>query len=622
MSGVLALVSLDGRPVPRELAQAQIDAIRHRGAGEPTLWLGEGVALGQAFRPTTPEAEREILPLVDPTGRYHLVWDGRIDNREELARAFGWKGERAREATDADHVLEAYMRWGDACVTRLLGDWAIVIWDATARRLFAAKDPMGFRTLFYAEHDGLFAIGSEPLQVLQPSWLPPQPDYDYALRLIGDAVFVPSSTPYQHLRELRGGENCFVADGDVRTTRFWSAPRVSDTGCSTPADYVEAFIAAFDLAVRARVRSRGPVGVFFSGGLDSSYLLARASEFAPVTAVSTYAEDTRWDERDYQRIVVEHLGVPYESIGVKECWALSSSHLRDEHFDGPQIPPQAPMQLAQAKFAASLGMRTMLTGDGGDEWLQGNGSAVADALVDHRLRETWRLAGLQGRRHRAAVVAHEAYRWLVPSGPKRKLRHATGRWNPSGFAPAARPRADWVSIVSAPTIWSRQHSRAYEWRYVERFLPLLAWRDRWCIQANGMTYATPFYDLRLLELLASTPDWVKQYAGTTKYPLRQALLRVLPSEIANRTDKGRYDDVFHRGLLEERVRVDRARSRVRTMPGVIPEQADAEIDRYIADRHPYGWQSWRLLNAGLWLDTIWGSAAGGAQRTEAVLHSL
>ncbi|MFN8639078.1 MAG: asparagine synthase-related protein [Dehalococcoidia bacterium] len=458
MSGVLALVSLDGRPVPEDLARRQLAAIRHRGAGEPVLWLEPGVALGQAHRAITPEAEREVLPLVSPDGRYHLVWDGRIDNRDELARLLGWSPERAGEATDADFVLEAYVRWGDACVTRLLGDWAIVIWDSVAHRLFAAKDPMGFRSLYYAQHDGLFVVGSEPLQVLDASWLPPRPNFDYVLRLLGDAVIEPGTTSYEELTELLGGQTCTVEDGLVSKRTFWRSPRVTDVGARTAEDYIEGFIERFDDAVRVRVRSAGPVGVFLSGGLDSSYVAAIASKYTNVTAVSTYAGGTDWDEREYQRLVVDHLGIPYESVDVEDCWALSSRYLSDQHFDVTQIPPQAPMQVAQARFAGSLGMRVMLTGDGGDEWMVG-GRRVhrgrprrPSSSASHGAAHASRPAA--GRRSSAGARcvpgAARGRREGATSSPRREAGSQTS------ICRRCSPASRMASMYEGPTVWSRR----------------------------------------------------------------------------------------------------------------------------------------------------------------------
>src|SRR4051812_34782731 len=107
MSGILALLSLDGRPIGDRLPRAALEAIEHRGDREPRLWESDGVALGHANHPTTHEAEREQLPAPDVRGRW-MTWDGRVDNRSELARSLRLDPGRAASMTDADFVLAAY----------------------------------------------------------------------------------------------------------------------------------------------------------------------------------------------------------------------------------------------------------------------------------------------------------------------------------------------------------------------------------------------------------------------------------------------------------------------------------------------------------------------------------
>ena len=160
MSGIMAALSLTGRPVDQDLARALLAAIMHRGDCPPRLWEGDGIALGHVNLPTTPEAEREHLPACDPSGRAWITWDGRLDNRDQLARLLQRDPASAHTMTDADYVLAAYAQWGESCVHRLLGDWAFIIWDNHTRRLLCAKDPLGWRQLVFGEHAGLLLIGS------------------------------------------------------------------------------------------------------------------------------------------------------------------------------------------------------------------------------------------------------------------------------------------------------------------------------------------------------------------------------------------------------------------------------------------------------------------------------
>ena len=225
MSGIMAIVSLDGRPVPPELARAQLSAISHRGEWEPRLWEAPGIALGHVNLPRTPEAEREILPASESTGRYWITWDGRLDNREELASLLRLDAEQARSMTDADYVLAAYRELGDDCVHKLLGDWAIVIWDSVERKLFCAKDPLGWRQLYYAEADGLLLVGFRASATVRGRVFGRVVDEKYVLRHLAGAIQEPRGTYYAGVRALRGGESATVRSGAVVIARFWVRPR-------------------------------------------------------------------------------------------------------------------------------------------------------------------------------------------------------------------------------------------------------------------------------------------------------------------------------------------------------------------------------------------------------------
>ena len=256
MSGIMAIVSLDGRPVPPELARAQLSAIAHRGEWEPRLWEAPGVALGHVNLPRTPEAERKFLPASDSTGRYWMTWDGRLDNREELASLLRLDAEQARCMTDADYVFAAYRELGEECVHKLLGDWAIVIWDSLERKLFCAKDPLGWRQLYYAETDRLLLVGSAQ-QLFAGGKARRSANTEYVLRHLAGAMQDPLDTYYQGVTELQGGMTLSVQRGMIATNRFWSHPRKHREHFLRPQSYVDEFESLFREALKPGC---GPIG--------------------------------------------------------------------------------------------------------------------------------------------------------------------------------------------------------------------------------------------------------------------------------------------------------------------------------------------------------------------------
>lgn len=612
MSGFIVILSLDGRPVPEDLARSHLEAIAHRGDREPRLWLAPGVALGHVNLPTTPEAEDEVLPAADPTGRFCITWDGRIDNRAELARALDLEPTAARQMTDAGYVLAAYQRWGDRCVERLLGDWVFAIWDSYTRRLFCANDPLGWRQCFFAQHNGLLLLGSEPQQLFAGGFLPRTVNHDYLLRYLGMALQRPGDTCFAGVRQLEGGQSIVASGAAVTVSTDWRHPPAGRRQYRRPEEYVDEFVAVFREATEARLRSNRRIGVYLSGGLDSSYVAAiAAGAGADMSAITAYAPDTRhMDERAYARLVSDHLGIDSIDVDIGDCWSLSRRWLTDGMFDEPVHQLQSATHLRLALAARDAGLGVMLGGEGGDEWLTGDDRFLADAVINRRFGHAWRIASRSQSPGRALYsIAQNCYRDMAPPALQDSIDRFRGRALTAGFSTVVQPRHSWVSIESmmrAPSR-SRVHTLERTWRlYREMAGPAIAWRERHAFAPNGIELRTPFNDLRVVELMAATPDWVKWCNGRTKDVLRTAEERVLPRVIPDRTDWGFYRELMQAGVFEQECdRVDRAISAVIELDGVSPERAQREIDQWRESRHRWWQTGWRLITAGLWLDAIY-----------------
>jgi asparagine synthase (glutamine-hydrolysing) len=616
MSGMMALLSLDGAPVPEDGARALLAAIAHRGDRAPRLWLDAGIALGHVNLPTTPEAEREHLPAADALGRFWLTWDGRLDNRDELARALSLDPARARAMTDAEYVLAAYARWGDDCVRHLLGDWAVVIWDRHARRLFCAKDPLGWRPLFYAQSGGRFVVGSEPGQLFADGVVPRAVNGEYLLRYLADAMQEPGSTCYAGVSELQGGQRLTVTEGRVAVDTWWRHPRARPRPYRRVEEYVDEFVALFRAATRARLRTNRRLGVFLSGGLDSSYVTAVAVGLgAPLTALTGFAAGTRlMDERAYARLVSEHLGIEHVEVDIRACWSLSSVVLRDDMFDAVEHPPQGAAQVHLARTARELGVGVVLGGEGGDEFLTGDMWA-ADALLRGRPRTAWRIAqAMRGNRSPVRAFTHQTLPYLVPYTLQDAWRRLRGRPLWLGFPSTVEPGHGWVSAArfARTTAWRPEHALRVWWRQYRNLVSsFVYWRDRHAFAAHGIEHRAPFNDLRIVELMAAAPPWMLRFRGRQKDLLRQALYRVLPATIADRGDNGLFDELVYEGVAREGARVRAALTALRGVPGVRWQEAEREVSHWVHTRHPWWRPSWAVLTAGLWLHSLGVSEPAG-----------
>lgn len=618
MSGIMAILSLDGRAVPGDLARAQLQAIAHRGEWEPKLWEAPGIALGHVNLPRTPEAEREVLPASDPTDRYWITWDGRLDNRDELAGLLQLDAERARQMTDADYVLAAYKRWHDESVHHLLGDWAVVIWDSQERRLFCAKDPVGYKQLFYREVDGCLLVGSEPQQLFAATSDAPEPDRDYTLRYLSGLMQVEEKTWLAGVSVLHGGRTLTAAEAGVVNDSFWTQPRVTKRQYKRPEEYVDEFVHTFDDAVRVRLRTNQKIGVYLSGGIDSSYVAAIATKLGtrPVALTSFAPGTDRMDERAYAALVVTKLGLDQINLDIRDCGTLTSDWLADESFDGPFHPPQGGNHVRLGVTARHEGIGVVLGGEGGDEWMNGPEHYLASTVAHGKIVLAWKLARIHhGRRKAARVLARRTYRGLMPFAWQRSLDRARNRTRPDLTHLNGNHPPDIMSHLQNVLAWHDESYDRVQWdiyRQINWLEP--SWRDRHEASPNGVDRRPPFFDLRLIELMSSTPAWIKRFQGRRKDVLRNAEYRVLPAEIADRMDWGLYDELYFDGLSKESTRVETALAATGTflgkpahdLAGLQTSGGPGMID----------WSAWRAISTGLWLTNL--GVNGTAKSREAL----
>ncbi len=613
MSGVMALVSLDGRPIRPELPRAQLAAIAHRGEWKPKLWEGPGIALGHVNLPRTPEAEREVLPAADPTGRYWITWDGRLDNRDELAGPLGLDALQRREMTDADYVLAAFTKWGDDCVHHLLGDWAVVIWDSHESRLFCAKDPLGWRQLYYAEHEGILAVGSEPQQFFANGWLPKVANEDFVLRLLAWAKQEPDATCWLGTRELSGGAKltvCRKAKPSVARATFWDVPRPRST-IAKPAEAIDEFRHTFRLACEARARSNRPIGVLLSGGLDSSYIAATLGEsghrLTPVVGFSDAFP--AMDERMYSLEVTSHLGLEPLLVNLDDAWPLNPSWAPAETFDQPFHPPQGSILSKLAGCAAQSGVGVLLSGEGGDEWMTGGipvgaDRCAADAVARLNPGLGLRIIKESTNRRPSTGLIRAVYREFTPPRIQSIVGRFRGRYPWNGFPNFVNPATDWEALFESEpeSIWNRRKQNLRNWEANRDAMgrATIAWRDCHVFTRHRIENRSPFNDLRVVELMASIPESVKRFSGRPKAVLRSAMRDVLPQGIVERRGKAAMNPLFDFGLSgPERSRAQRAVESFR-LPGLNHPKALRAWSDWANSPYDGSQFVWGLVCAGLW----------------------
>jgi asparagine synthase (glutamine-hydrolysing) len=566
MGGFAVIYNLDGRPADRETFARMLAAIAHRGPDGCRHWIEGPVAMGYQMFHTTPEAVRETQPLSDPEGRYHMVFDGRVDNREELARAMRIAGVNLRDDTDAELVLRAFECYGDDMPRRLIGDFSLLIWDAHKRELFCARDPIGIRTFNYYCDGRSFIAATELQQIFADSSVPTTPNEGVVGEYLTSALQGREETIFRHLKRLPASHQMTVnAGGIVKRKSFDLDPR-RQIRYRNDEEYADHFREIFAEAVRCRMRAIGGVGAHLSGGLDSTSVVGMISLLrregkvadAPFETFSLLFDDPEADERSYIFETVEQLGLTanYPEPVVVDLPICTEAVQRYRDFTEY---PNGGMWNQAWPAARQKGFRVLLSGSGSDEWMSGSAHEYADLLSNghwiklwQRVRDDSRMMSKAndrgipdfflryavwpllpaplhklGRRLRNHVVLPD---FINPDFAQRVGLSDRLQWElprPSGMSFAQYAlyenfNSGW--LAHGLDIFDRSHARF------------------------GIEERHPFHDRRLYEFLMALPPEQLARDYRRKYILRNAMRGLVPDSVLARRDKADFSMLFIEAL--------------------------------------------------------------------------
>ena len=537
MSAIAGIFNVDGKPADPRLLRAMADAARERGPDADGYWM-EGPA-GLAFRllATTPEAFRERQPWSSDDGNIRLVFDGRIDNRSELTHAIEASGGHLDEPTDLELVGRCFELWGEDTWRRLLGDFAIVVMDRCQRKMFCARDPMGFKPLHYFFDGKRFLFASELIQILQDPDIAQIPNEGFLAECLAGGPFARTETVICNVFRLEGGA-CLTVEGDrIKHRRYYYLERAKPIRFATYDDCADALREVLFEAVRCRMRAPGDVAANLSGGLDSSSIVCIAQELSRrgavsnrVRAFSAVFSDPDANESEFITEVERTLALPVcrctpfdPDSGYSAEWVRATLEL-------PRYPNSVMLDGLDSMVVA-WGSRVCLSGHGGDNTMNGSSADLACLvrgahpirLIRALLYLRENIASGEVERGLMHVVLRSAMWPLIPVAVERFVRGALGR--------DEGPSSAWLSWVEPS--FARRHelvdrARAASQEWVERPHGLQAiWylqRDGWLTYGiegaerhavrTGLEYRNPFCDLRVIEFVCGLAEEQLKRAGT------------------------------------------------------------------------------------------------------------
>jgi asparagine synthase (glutamine-hydrolysing) len=554
-----------------ETAVRMSDCIAHRGPDDSGVWsdAAAGIAFGFRRLSIIDLSSAGHQPMHSASGRYTLIFNGEVYNfpaiREELQRgglAPEWRGH-----SDTEVMLAAFETWGlDDAVKRFVGMFAFALWDGRERLLHLVRDRMGVKPLYYAATPRAILFGSE-LKALRAAEECPATISRDALALYTRYAYVPAPySIYEDVWKVRPGTIVTFDAGRRKTEReYWSLRDVIEQGIAnrfggSDADAVEELDRIAREAVRLRMISDVPLGVFLSGGIDSSLVTAlmQAQSSGPVKTFAIGFRETDFDESRYAAAVAKHLGTQHTELYVTPSDALDVIPLLPAMYDEPfadssQIPTYLVSKLARSHVTVSL------SGDGGDEFFGGYhryflGQKFRDkaTLLPRFARpfaagamraipkRTWdavfRFAPRSLARERAGERIHKLAAAMVTRDPDALYRDVVTQ--PWEVVPGARVLP--VAITDRAA-WPRIEDSIERMMYFDQvsYLPddILVKVDR-ASMAVSLEAREPLLDHRLIEFAWRLPLSMKLRDGGGKWILKRLLSRYVPQDLVEREKMG------------------------------------------------------------------------------------
>jgi asparagine synthase (glutamine-hydrolysing) len=603
------------------------DTLAHRGPDDAGLYIDGGVGLGHR-RLSIVDLSGGRQPMANEDSSVWIVFNGEIYNHRDLRPELEERGHQYRTASDTETIIHLYEELGARAVERLGGMFAFAIWDSARRELLLARDRLGIKPLYYVlDGDGSLYFASEIKALIEARAVAPEINYSALPDYLANHAPSGEETLFRAVKRLLPGHTLTWRDGRIEIRKYWDLsfaqnghPALSDRGA------IEQWTELFRGAVRSHLMSDVPLGVFLSGGVDSSAIAAVMSDMVrePIKTFSVGFAEREANELEYARMVARAFKTDHHEVIVSPEDFFAVMPRLIWHEDEP-LAHLASVPLYFVSELAARHVKVVLTGEGSDELMAGY----------YRYWKTVYNLSLGARYHRWTPEAlRRATRYGIDRLPigsslRRRLSRTFLSLAPDvenlyleNFAvfsrdrqlrlltPEAKDRAGAPSHMDPYATARRYLAQSDATTTLNRLLyadtrtylhELLMKQDQMSMAAS-LESRVPFLDHTLVEFTARLPERMKLRGLTTKYVLRRSMKGVLPGLILTRPKMGFPAPVGawfrgkYRSVIDDYALSARTRNR-----GVF----NPDFVRYLVAEHQSGARDhsqrlWSLVNFEMW----------------------
>jgi asparagine synthase (glutamine-hydrolysing) len=645
MCGITGIADLGG-PVAPEVLRRMANSLRLRGPDDESYYIpapkSGGAAVGFGFRRLSIiDLSGGRQPMSNEDGALWIVCNGEIYNHADLRVELEAKGHIFRTHSDIEVLLHLYEEHGPDCVTKANGMFALAIWDSKNQTLFLARDRLGKKPLYYRDTPARLIFGSEVKALLQHPECPRELDARNLSKYLA-YEYVPSPhCIFKGIHKLPAGHWLTWKHGQTRVQRYWDLQFSHDADERPENEMAEELRARFKEAVRRRLISDVPLGVFLSGGLDSSSVVAMMAELMPPSRIKTFAigfEEKSFDESGHARRVARFFGTDHREQILQSRTLLDvlpevAAFLDEPLADASIIPTYLLSKFTRQHVTVALG------GDGGDELFAGYPTFQA-----HRMAGFYKVPRVLHERLIRPLAERlpvsndnisfdfKVKRFLRGIGSRPEIRDQIwmGAFTPAeqrALLQGSAPEIDgYEDILEAEkNCGSRNSMERLIYLYCKFYLQdcILTKVDR-ASMACSLEARAPFLDYTFVEFINAMPFHLKLKGLKTKYILKKAMQDKLPAEILGRSKKGFGIPVgqWFRHELRDLLLDSLSESRIRRQGLFNPAEITRLVEEHLRGTKDNRKQLWTLFIFQLWHEHYGGPQTPGdaLKAPETVAH--
>jgi asparagine synthase (glutamine-hydrolysing) len=611
-----------GKRADRGVLAAMNRQIIHRGPDDEGFFVEDNVGLAMR-RLSIIDVKSGHQPLANEDENIWIVYNGELYNHLELRQQLEARGHRYRTRSDTETIVHLYEEYGRDCVKHLRGMFAFAIWDRRVRQLFIARDRLGIKPLYYAFDGQKLLFGSEIKAILAHPAMRPEFNHSTLTEYLAFGYISRPETMYAGIQKLSPGQTLEIEEGGVpEITNYWKLAATQDPDVRPRGHYVAGYRELLESCVSSHLMSDVPLGVFLSGGLDSSAVAALTTKIRkePIETFAVGYGEEEFSELPFARTVAEHIGSKHHEVRLSRDEFFQSLPRLIWHEDEPIVWPSSVALYFVARLARER-VTVVLTGEGSDETLAGytrypwtvmnaRFDGIYRGLLPGNLRRAVKrgidagpLSASMYRKLEHTFLVRDGTSWpsfyfdnfySAFSGAEQEQLLTEEAWE-AGGDPYAGSMAYWQESSG-----DLLHRLLYTDMYTY-LVELLMKQDQMSMAAS-IESRVPFLDHVLVEYAASIPTKYATRGLAGKFILKEAVEDLLPRSIIYRQKMGFPTPwaywlagpqlaTIESLLLEERS-LDRGLFRREAVQRLFAEHGSGKRD--------HGNRIWRLLNLELW----------------------